>query len=147
MDFLPDLNESFLRVARQLRRETQRRIAPLGLNPHQSLALRMIQEAEPVRPSELAQRLGVAPRSVTDSTNALVEAGFLYRQQDPSDRRAQLLALTPSGRAAVSQVLQVRGEVAATHFGRLDQTQQAQLAALLERLEASLSEARQPPPL
>ena len=139
MDFLPELNEAFLRVARQLRRETQRRIAPLGLNPHQSRALRMIHQNEPVRPSELALRLGVAARSVTDSTIALIEAGLLRRQPDPRDKRAHLLALTPSGHAAVDQVLRVRDEVAAIHFGCLDPARQQQLAALLSELETSFS--------
>ena len=45
------LAEAFLRVSRRLRRETQRRIAPLGLNLHQSRALRVIGDAGPLRPS------------------------------------------------------------------------------------------------
>ena len=47
MEIFPEaLAESFLRVARKLRRETGLLTAPLGLNLHQSRALRVIGDAQ-----------------------------------------------------------------------------------------------------
>lgn len=140
MQVFPEaLAESFLRVARQLRRETQRRIAPLGLNPHQSRALRVIGEDGPLRPSELADRLGIVARSATDSVSGLVTAGYVERQVDPDDRRAHLLALSPAGRAALAQVATIRTEVGTAFFGRLDESDRAALARVLSRLDSDRS--------
>lgn len=137
MQVFPEaLAEAFLRVARQLRRETQRRIAPLGLSPHQSRALRVIGEAGPLRPSELAERLGIVARSATDSVAGLVAGGFVDRRVDPADRRAQLLAISPAGEAALAQVTAIRAEVGAEFFGRLTESDREALAAVLDRLDS-----------
>lgn len=145
MDVFPEaLAEAFLRVSRRLRRETQRRIAPLGLNLHQSRALRVIGDAGPLRPSDLAGRLGIVARSATDSVSGLVAAGFVVRETDPADGRAWLLALSPAGRDALAAVHRARAEVGAELFGRLTLAERTALAALLDRLE--VAEPREPSP-
>lgn len=137
MEIFPEtLAEDFLRVARLIRRETQQRIAPLGLNPHQARALRVIGEAGPLRPSEVAERLGIVARSATDSVSGLVDAGYVQRRTDPADGRAHLLALSTSGREALAEVSRARREVAAEVFGRLDEDERASLSALLDALGA-----------
>jgi DNA-binding MarR family transcriptional regulator len=135
MEIFPEaLAEEFLRVARALRRETSRRMAPLGMNLHQSRALRVIAEAGPLRPSDLAERLGIAARSVTDVVSGLVAGGFVDRGTDPADGRAQLLSIAPEGTRALADVARIRAEVGADLFGRLDPDERATLAALLARL-------------
>lgn len=136
MEIFPEaIAESFLRVTRRLRRETGRRTAPFGLNPHQSRALRVIGESGPLRPSELAGRLGIVARSATDSVAGLVEAGFVERTTDPADGRAQLLALSPAGRTVLAEVSRIRAEVGRDFFGRLSEADRATLARLLDRLD------------
>ncbi len=138
MQIFPEsLAEAFLRVSRQLRRETQRRTSPLGLNPHQARALRVVGEAGPLRPSELAARLGIMARSATDSVSGLVSAGFVERRLDPADGRAHLLALSPSGSAALAEATRIRAEVAEAFFGRLEPSDQSDLARILARLDVS----------
>lgn len=137
MEIFPEtLAEDFLRVARLIRRETQHRIAPLGLNPHQARALRVIGEAGPLRPSEVAEQLGIVARSATDSVSGLVDAGYVQRRTDPADGRAHLLTLSTSGREALAEVSRARREVAAEVFGRLDEDERASLSALLDALGA-----------
>lgn len=132
MQIFPEaLGEAFLRVARLLRRETQRRIAPLGLNPHQSRALRVIGDAGPLRPSELAGRLGIVARSATDAAAGLIAAGLVERRRDPHDRRAHQLVLSDAGRETLAQVSALRAEVAAEFFGRLDAADRERLARTL----------------
>ena len=143
MEIYPEsLAEDFLRVSRQIRREPQRRTAPLGLSPHQSRALRVIGEAGPLRPSDVAERLGIVARSATDSISGLVSAGYVERRTDPADGRAHLLALSASGQAALAEVYRARNEVASEFFGRLDPTQRATLAALLRALVADAQSDR-----
>ncbi|HQY98413.1 MAG TPA: MarR family winged helix-turn-helix transcriptional regulator [Propionicimonas sp.] len=135
MDLFPDaLAEQLLGLARQLRRRTQQRIAPLGLNPHQARALRVIGRSGPLRPSAVAEALGIAARSATDSVAGLVSLGFVERRPDPADGRAHLLALTAAGDAALAEVAAARSEVAAKVFGRLSAAERATLASLLEQL-------------
>lgn len=138
MEIFPDaLAEQFLRVSRRLRRETATRIAPLGLNLHQSRALRVISDAGPLRPSVLAERLGIAARSATDAVAGLVASGLVERRIDPADGRAHLLAATPAGAAAVAEVARIRAEVGTELFGRLTAPERETLATVLARLDAS----------
>ena len=140
MEIFPEaLAESFLRVARRLRRETSLRTAPLGLNLHQSRALRVIGDAGPLRPSEVAERLGIVARSATDAVSGLITSGFVERSTDPADGRAQLLVLSPSGRAALEEVERIRTEVGRDFFGRLPEADRAALAAVLARLDGPAS--------
>ena len=140
MQIFPEaLAESWLRVARRIRRETGLRTAPLGLNPHQARALRVIGNDGPLRPSEVAERLGIVARSATDAVSGLVTAGFVERRIDPADGRAQLLALSATGAAALAQVDEIRAAVARDLFGALPEADRVALAALMERLDRPAS--------
>ena len=57
-----------------------------------------------MRPGELATRLGVEASHVTRQVQRLQQAGYADGVPDPSDRRAQLIQLTPAGRAAVGRI-------------------------------------------
>lgn len=145
MDLFPDtLAEELLGVARQLRRRTQRQVAPLGLNPHQSRALRVIGRSGPLRPSAVAEGLGIVARSATDSISGLVDSGLVERRPDPADGRAHLLALTPEGEAVLARVAAIRTEVAAAVFGRLSPDERATLGSLLHRLAEEPVAAEEP---
>ncbi|MFT4110589.1 MarR family winged helix-turn-helix transcriptional regulator [Propionicimonas sp.] len=137
MEVFPEaLAEAFLQVSRRLRSQTQRRMAPLGVNLHQSRALRTIAEHGPLRPSELAGRLGITPRSATDSVAPLVASGLVERRTDPEDGRAQLLALSSAGEVTLAGIGRARAEAGAELFGRLSPAEREALAALLDRLRA-----------
>lgn len=53
---------------------------------------------EGLRPSELAARVLLTRSGVTRLADRLEERGLIERRVCPSDRRGQLLALTPAGR-------------------------------------------------
>lgn len=130
------LGEAFLRVARRLRRETQLQIAPLGLSPHQSRALRIVATHGPLRPSEVAEHLGIAPRSVTEVVDGLDAAGLVARTADPGDRRATLLTITDLGLSRARQIAGIRAQVSKAFFERLDPAERRALAGVLTRLSA-----------
>jgi DNA-binding MarR family transcriptional regulator len=83
----------------------------------------------------VAERLGIMARSATDSVSGLVTAGFVERRTDPADGRAQLLALSSSGWAALAESNRIRADVARDIFGALPEPDRVALAALLERLD------------
>ncbi|MFF4754285.1 MarR family winged helix-turn-helix transcriptional regulator [Streptomyces sp. NPDC002514] len=66
--------------------------------------LRQIADSEPLRPGELAQRLGVEASHVTRTVQQLQRFGYVSRVPDPEDRRAQRIELTDEGREAIGRV-------------------------------------------
>ncbi|MEU1514627.1 MarR family transcriptional regulator [Streptomyces sp. NPDC005811] len=66
--------------------------------------LRQVADSEPLRPGELAQRLGVEASHVTRTVQQLQRSGYVTRVPDPDDGRAQRIQLTESGREAIDRV-------------------------------------------
>ena len=54
--------------------------------------------AEPVGPTELAQRLGVTSAAASGIVDRLVARGHVERRPHPTDRRRTAVVCTPSGR-------------------------------------------------
>ncbi|MGA5205742.1 MarR family winged helix-turn-helix transcriptional regulator [Streptomyces variegatus] len=66
--------------------------------------LRQISDSEPLRPGELAVRLGVEASHVTRTVQQLQKSGYVTRVPDPDDRRAQRIELTDAGGEAIAKV-------------------------------------------
>jgi DNA-binding MarR family transcriptional regulator len=129
------LESSLMAVARGLRRGWAESIAHTGLAPHQARALRVIFAEGPLRPGVLADRLRVAPRSVTEVVDALVERDLVRREPDPADRRAMTLTITDSGRDLVGEITAIRRAHTEQVFDAvLSGEEQDTLAVLLGRL-------------
>jgi DNA-binding MarR family transcriptional regulator len=62
--------------------------------------------ASPV--NDLAAHLGVTMAAASQLLNQLIDAGYILRSTDPSDRRVKLIELTPSGATAVEKSIQSR---------------------------------------
>ena len=54
--------------------------------------------------SALAAELKVGPSAISGLVDRLVEHGYLERQEDHSDRRQQLVSLTPAGQETVDRI-------------------------------------------
>ena len=67
-----------------------------------------------VKPSRLAELLGVTPGNITQLITNLEQRAWVLRRTDPEDRRAIRLSLTDTGR---EKLIQVRGSVTATFSG------------------------------
>jgi DNA-binding MarR family transcriptional regulator len=124
-------------LTRRLRRTQAERLAPLGLTPAQERALRIITRSEePLRMTELADRLGIVPRSVTTVVDALEEAGLVRREVDPRNRRAIRLHLTDRGIAVRDELRQARRQAAEDLFAPLSAADRKVLGELLSQLAA-----------
>jgi DNA-binding MarR family transcriptional regulator len=126
------------RLMKRLRRAQAERLAPLGLTPAQERALRMIARGdEPPRMTELADRLGIVPRSLTTVIDALEEAGLVRREIDPRNRRAILLRLTDRGTAVRDDLREARRRAAEDLFAPLSAADRKTLADLLALLDSA----------
>lgn len=96
--------------------------------------LRQMADSEPLRPGELANRLGVEASHVTRQVQQLQKAGYVSRVPDPDDRRAQRIRLTPLGKDAIGRIRDagVRGMQAA--LAGWSQEELRQLATLFHRM-------------
>ncbi|MGX9882841.1 MarR family winged helix-turn-helix transcriptional regulator [Streptomyces sp. NPDC002276] len=96
--------------------------------------LRQVADSEPLRPGELANRLGVEASHVTRTVQQLQKSGYVTRVPDPDDRRAQRIELTEAGEKAVASVRDAgaRGMQMALSEWSTDELQQ--LATLFHRM-------------
>jgi DNA-binding MarR family transcriptional regulator len=124
------------RLTKRLRRAQAGRLAPLGLTPAQERALRVIARGdEPPRMTEVADRLGIVPRSLTTVIDALEEAGLVRREVDPRNRRAVLLRLTDRGTDVRDGLREARRRAAEDLFAPLSAADRKTLANLLGQLD------------
>ena len=121
-------------MARQLRHQTQRALAPWDVTPSQARALGVLTRHGPVRLGALSEHLRIAPRSATEVVDALEEAGLVERRPDPGDRRATLVALTDRGAQVAAGVRAARAAEAEEFFARLDDADRASLTRILRNL-------------
>jgi DNA-binding MarR family transcriptional regulator len=130
-DRLADL---FWTVARELRHRTREALTPWQITPAQFRALSVLIRDEPQRVTELADRLGIAPRSATEVVDHLERRGLVERRPDAADRRATLIGLTGKGRAAGDDVREARQAEAGRLFGTLSEDDRETLAQILRKL-------------
>ncbi|HTU72706.1 MAG TPA: MarR family transcriptional regulator [Trebonia sp.] len=126
------------RLTRRLRRGQAQQLAPLGLTPAQERALRVITRGdEPRRMTELAEQLGIVPRSLTTVIDALEEAGLVRREVDPRNRRATLVLLTDKGSAVRDDMREARRRAAEELFAPLAAEDREALARLLTIMDSA----------
>lgn len=87
-----ELREAMMALARQLRRHRPDN----GLTMSQLELLGDVSRAGVTTPAEVAGRLQVRVQSLTDSLNELEARGLVSRRPDDTDRRRQLIELTPT---------------------------------------------------
>lgn len=128
------LSETFRAVSSVLRHLSRQTLAPWDVSPSHARALFVLARHQPMRLSELAEHLHIAPRSATEVIDGLQERGLVERRPDPDDRRATLVSLTRSGQETATAIRSARGAEAEAFFGVLSATDQAQLERILRQL-------------
>src|SRR5258708_1652038 len=85
------------------------------------------------------EALGHAPRSVTQSVEALEREGLVERTRSPDDRRSKLVSLTPEGTRAVAAGTTAGEDLLREIFGAMGREQLASLDKLLDAIDAAMS--------
>jgi DNA-binding MarR family transcriptional regulator len=70
------------------------------MRPAHGNAMEMLSIQDGLRLTDIASQAGMAPQSMGEIVDDLVSRGYLARREDPSDRRAKRIYLTPKGRQA-----------------------------------------------
>jgi DNA-binding MarR family transcriptional regulator len=108
--------------------------------------LSLLQDAGPLRASELVTRIGLDKSTVSRQVAHLVDLGLVNRAADPVDGRAQVLTPSPEGAARLARIRDVRRARWEDDLSDWPPSDVATLADLLHRLnrigEAREAEAR-----
>jgi DNA-binding MarR family transcriptional regulator len=105
-----------------------------GLSMSQMSALFHIHYGGECGVSDVGEHLGVTNAAASQMIDRLVQQGLLERSEDPNDRRAKNLALTPRGLALVHQAIQARMRWMEQLTTSLTSDQQQAIAAALTAL-------------
>ncbi len=92
----------------------------------------------PAKMKVLADGLGLSARNMTTVADSLENDGLIRRVAHPTDRRATLLELTPTGQAAADESLAPRLEEISRLFDELSPTARHNLRQALATLVAAM---------
>jgi DNA-binding MarR family transcriptional regulator len=126
-----------LRRARSLSGELSREIHP-DLDAAAYVLLATLTEAGPVRANDLAELFGVDKSSISRQVQRLERLGFLERRTDDTDRRAQLLAVTPKGKRRLTAASKARRKRFRARLDGWNAAEVRDLARTLSRLNGAL---------
>jgi DNA-binding MarR family transcriptional regulator len=156
----PDAQEAFVRLEREiglLLRRSRAISARLARELHPDLdgaaygLLALLQDAGPLRASDLVTRIGLDKSTVSRQVSSLVDLGLVDRAADPVDGRAQVLTPSAEGAARLQRIREARRARWAADLSDWPTSDVATLARLLRRLngigEAREAEARESGPL
>ena len=96
--------------------------------------LRQVADSDPLRPGELANRLGVEASHVTRTVQQLQKSGYVTRVPDPDDRRAQRIQLTEAGRQAIARIREAGARGMQLALSAWTPEELRQLATLFHRM-------------
>jgi MarR family transcriptional regulator for hemolysin len=102
------------RLARVWRREADQALADHGLSQATALPLMVLsRRGKRVRQGVLADEIGIEGPSLVRLIDLLQAEGLVERREDPTDRRAKTLHLTPTGEAKAEEINRVLRRVRA----------------------------------
>jgi DNA-binding MarR family transcriptional regulator len=134
-----------MQVLAGMRRVVRRRLSasrPPRLPAAQVELLIAVEEEPGIGIAAAARVLHLADNSVSGLVNALVDAGFLARETDPTDRRAAQLFLTAAARDRLAGWRAARAELVGRALQRLDEADREAVAAALPALHRLLDQVR-----
>jgi MarR family transcriptional regulator for hemolysin len=127
------------RTARVVSQAFDRVMAEAGGSASTWKVLLLVRSQDWGTQSQMAEQMGITGPTLTHHLNSLEERGLVRRWREASNRRVQHVELTEGGIELFDRLR----EVAVRHDQRLGSTldlqETAQLAELLDRLEASVS--------
>ena len=139
-----DLGQAFLELHHRVHRLVDEAMNAAGLSLSRAKVLNVLAEQGPVKQATVAGALGFAPRSVTDTLDALEREGLATRGPDPNDRRAWLVTITPAGTVALNRAVAVKRTAMDTIFAGLDDAERRHFAAMLIGLRTRLDLKQEP---
>jgi DNA-binding MarR family transcriptional regulator len=129
-----------LRRARAYSEDIARELHP-GLHGASYALLARLQDCGATRASELSSYFGIDKAAVSRQLRLLEELGFVKREPDQTDGRAQQLVLTAAGRRRLTQARGARRRLMRAQLEQWEAEDVARLGTLMGRLNESHRQA------
>jgi DNA-binding MarR family transcriptional regulator len=143
----PDLNVEvmgtylrYLRVSAGVLNRVESLLNGYGVSPARLPILVLLMNAGEagIRPSDLAEQVGVTRATMTGLLDLLEKADLIAREADPKDRRALVIKITPAGSAMVDRVCPIHMRNIVNLFRDLSSADHQALRSCLEKIQAGL---------
>lgn len=126
-------------TSRLLRTYVDQRARQHGTTRAQWGVMARLRRQEGLNQAALAEQMDLQPISLARLLDRLQRQNLIERREDPADRRAYRLYLTPEGRALVDDLDQVRTAIAQEVLGSVEESS---ILAALEALAAIREQTR-----
>lgn len=133
-----DLRPIVLRVARELRKETEQ----FGVTARQATLLWLVKRSPGLTLRALAEAEAISPPALSGQIDRLERAGLLVRVRSAVDRRRVGLELTPEGERLLRSVRERRTAWLAERLSSLEPDALLAIEAAIEPLRDMLGESR-----
>ena len=95
--------------------------------------------------SGISEQFEITPAAASQMVDKLVQSGYIVREEDPNDRRAKTLNLTPKGRQLIDAGNEERYRWVADLAGKLNAEERARIVEALERMTRAIQELEEEP--
>jgi DNA-binding MarR family transcriptional regulator len=126
-------------TSRLLRTYVEQRARQHGTTRAQWGVMSRLRRQEGLNQAALAEQMDLQPISLARLLDRLQKQSLIERREDPADRRANRLYLTPEGRSLVDDLDAVRTDIAHEVLGDVDETS---ILSALETLSAIREQTR-----
>lgn len=130
-----DIIHVLIRTTHSVQREFMSQLSAVDTPFHVSgprlRVLSIVHESGKIRMNELAVKLGVKARTVTDFVDGLEKEHLLLRTPDPSDRRATLIQLTELAEHNIDHILKLQANISENLIEKLSAEQRKELLDIL----------------
>ncbi len=130
LELAGELRPAILRLARELRRETEQ----FGVTSRQATLLGLVKALPSASLSDLAADEGISTAALSGHVDRLVRQGLVERRRSDVDRRRVGLSLTDEGARVLRRVRERRTAWLASRLARLDRAELRQLERALPAL-------------
>jgi DNA-binding MarR family transcriptional regulator len=131
-----DLRPALLRLARELRKETEQ----LGVTARQATLLWLVKRSPGLSLAELAAEEGISPPALSGHVDRLERAGLIERVRSSEDRRRVGLRLTDDGARLLRRVRARRTTWLTERMGRLEPDELEAIDAAIPALQRLLGD-------
>jgi len=121
-------------------------VASLGLNISAWQVLGQLYRGEGLTQTELADAVGMAKSPLGKLLDRLEAAGWIRREADPEDRRANRVFLTDRLQPLLAPLTAVSDELTERALDGFTPAERAALTGLLDRVRANMIRANEDPP-
>jgi DNA-binding MarR family transcriptional regulator len=112
----------------------------IGISPILSLA--ELKVNGPLKPIELADKLGFTKGAITNITTKLLSLQFVEKIQDENDKRSFVLSINNKGIQALHDAQQIGESIFMTHFEALTEEELQQYLHIQKKLIQAMEERK-----